>query len=134
MANTRLIRIPHNGPIFPKGSVSGPINTPYRESVDVIGQLVMQNYPVVAVLEDGGELELTIHNFDKLKEGAPVQVEKQQEPVKPVETNNTVKVNQPQQNGNQQLSKKERRRLEEAKRAQEQNEKKDIVPDDIDEK
>lgn len=62
---TKRIVIPHNGPIYPKGGVYGPINTPYVENVRTIGVLLLNNYPVEEVLDNGEHVELTLQNYDK---------------------------------------------------------------------
>lgn len=98
MANTKLITIPHTGPIYPKSGIFGPIETPYVEDVSVIGTLLMKNYPVIEHKENGEQVELTLSNFDngaiKVVEHtevvdapkAPVEeVEKEEAPAAPVE-------------------------------------------------
>lgn len=62
---TKRIVIPHNGPIYPKGGVYGPINTPYVENVRTIGVLLLNNYPVEEVLDNGEQVKLTLQNYDK---------------------------------------------------------------------
>jgi hypothetical protein len=62
---TKRIVIPHNGPIYPKGGVYGPINTPYVEQVRTIGVLLLNNYPVEEVLDNGERVKLTLQNYDK---------------------------------------------------------------------
>lgn len=62
---TKRIVIPHNGPIYPKGGVYGPINTPYVENVRTIGVLLLNNYPVEEVLDNGEHVKLTLQNYDK---------------------------------------------------------------------
>lgn len=62
---TKRIVIPHNGPIYPKGGVFGPINTPYVEKVSTIGVLLLNNYPVEEVLDNGERVKLTLQNYDK---------------------------------------------------------------------
>ncbi|NNV04723.1 hypothetical protein, partial [Brevibacillus sp. MCWH] len=61
----KRIIIPQSGPIFPKGGVYGPIETPYMEDVRTISVLLLNNYKVVEVLEDGTKVPLTLQNFDK---------------------------------------------------------------------
>lgn len=62
---TKRIVIPYNGPIYPKGGVYGPINTPYVENVRTIGVLLLNNYPVEEVLDNGKRVKLTLQNYDK---------------------------------------------------------------------
>lgn len=93
MAKTKLITIPHVGPIYPKSGIFGPIETPYVEDISVIGTLLMKNYPVIEHREDGEQVELTLANFDNgaikvvehVEEAAPVEPApaKEEEEVQP---------------------------------------------------
>jgi hypothetical protein len=69
----KRIVIKYNGPIYPKAGVYGPIDIPYLEDHQTIFALLVQNYPVYEVLDNGEELRLTIANFEA-DNNAPVKV------------------------------------------------------------
>ena len=61
----KMIKIPYNGPIMPLGGVYGPINSPFKQEVNEISALIMKGYPIIEVLNNGSEVNLTLSNFDK---------------------------------------------------------------------
>jgi len=78
--NAKLIKIKSNGPIYAKGGVYGPIETPYAEDLGTVFRMLSAGVKIVEVLEDGTEVVLTVSNFDK--NNAPKKEEKAQEPAK----------------------------------------------------
>lgn len=72
----KLVVIPSNGHIIPLGGILGPVVEPHVQPLKVISVLLMQNYKVSEVLNDGTHLPLDLKNFDKdnnaVKEEAPV--------------------------------------------------------------
>lgn len=64
-AKRKMITIPHNGPIYPKGGIMGPITTPFSEEIKTVGLLLMRGFPVSEALENGELLPLSVSNFDK---------------------------------------------------------------------
>lgn len=97
----KRIIIPQSGPIFPKGGVYGPIETPYMEDVHTISVLLLNNYKVVEVLEDGTKVPLTLQNFDKDNSVKVETVqETKEESVKKVEAKNTQYYSKDKKNNN----------------------------------
>lgn len=78
----KLVVIPTNGHIIPLGGILGPVVEPHMQDLKVISVLLMQNYKVSEVLNDGTHLPLDLKNFDKdnnvvvVKEEAPKAPEK----------------------------------------------------------
>lgn len=70
MLDSKLIVIPHRGPIYPKAGIYGPIQTPYLEKTSDILALLNAGYPVVEVLADKTEVPLNYHNYAKDNSGA----------------------------------------------------------------
>lgn len=60
----KKIKILYRGPIYEKGSIYGPITTPYLEDVRTISRLLLSGKKVVEVLDGGIELELDLNNFN----------------------------------------------------------------------
>ena len=60
----KRIVIMHKGLIYPLG-ISGPHTVPYWENLDMINKLVMGNYKVYEVLNDGTRVLLDYTNYDK---------------------------------------------------------------------
>ncbi len=120
---TKMIKILHNGPIYEKSGIFGPIRTPYMEDVQTIFRLLSGGKKVVEVLSNGKEVELNVSNFDKkndIVENKPVQVVIPQEPVKPPV------VEHQQNNNNNNFKNKWKSRQPEVKV---EEEKKEVVPD-----
>jgi hypothetical protein len=65
LITTKMITLPDGKPIYPKGGVYGPINTPYRESVRTIGVLLMGGYNVIEVINEETRVALDMFNFDQ---------------------------------------------------------------------
>lgn len=61
----KRIKIPHNGPIYAKGGVYGPIKSAFVEHVSNIRLMLIGGVNVVEVLKDGSEIGLTLENYDK---------------------------------------------------------------------
>jgi hypothetical protein len=101
------IRIPYNGPIYPKGGVYGPITNPYSEDIRTIFLMLSQGIKVIEVFPDGKEIQLTTSNFDKdlsKKEEKPIEVKKNEikvsvEPITTVPVRN-IKVQLATENNN----------------------------------
>lgn len=60
----KRIVILHKGLIYPLG-ISGPHTVPYWENIEMINKLVMGNYKVYEVLNDGTRVALDYTNYDK---------------------------------------------------------------------
>lgn len=73
----KMIKVPFRGPIYPKGSIMGPITTPYLEDHSTIAAMLIQHLPVIEVLPTGGEVPLSLHNYDK--DNTPVDLELSEE-------------------------------------------------------
>lgn len=73
----KMVVLPDAKPIFPKGGISGPIMTPYMETVPTIGTLLMRGYRVTEVLANNVRIPLTLSNFDQdnSKPAGPTQEE-----------------------------------------------------------
>lgn len=65
ISQKKKITIDTTGPLSVKGGVSGPIDIPYYEDVEVIGQMIMHRYKVYEHLSDGTKVALNVHNFNK---------------------------------------------------------------------
>lgn len=61
---TKKIKILTNGPITALGYIWGPVLTPYNEKVSNIFKLLSNGVKVVEVT-DGGDVELTVQNYQK---------------------------------------------------------------------
>lgn len=61
----KRIRIPGHGPIWQKGGLIGPINSPYYEDIHTIASMIMAKREVIEVIKDGVEVTLTLANYDK---------------------------------------------------------------------
>lgn len=77
----KIVKVLSKGPIYAKGGVYGPIETPYKEDVRTIFNMISRGVRVVEVLRSGAEIELTPSNFDKnndktvvIKSETPVDV------------------------------------------------------------
>lgn len=88
MSETKIITIPHNGPITPRGGAMGPILTPHRVEINEIERLLTFGYPVVEHVNGKRvELKLSTLRADAVVEQSvikPAKVEKPAE-VKVVE-------------------------------------------------
>ena len=81
----KSIRIPGGGPIWEKGGLIGPINTPYSEDIKTIASMLMSGRQVIEVLNNNTEMNLTLHNYDK--DNNPITIE---EIIIPEQDNNKV--------------------------------------------
>lgn len=117
MPEKKLITIPHNGPIFPKASIQGPVETPYLENIETIATLLLTRHPVVEHV-GGKQIPLTIQNYRQdFSVEEEVVAPKEQAPVVPPAPQ------KPESQSDQsapQLSKAERKKLERERREQEQ--------------
>lgn len=59
---SKMIVINSQGPIFPKGGIIGPIETPYKEDLATIAILLMNNYDVEEVVKDR-KVKLNLSNY-----------------------------------------------------------------------
>lgn len=132
MPEKKLITIPHNGPIFPKAGIQGPVETPYLETTETIIGLLLGRYPVVEHVGDK-TIELTIQNykndFSVQAEGVAPKEEAPKTVVPPA--GDTPKVVEPQQPQQPQLSKAERKKLEQERRKQAQQQQDDSQKPDV---
>lgn len=62
---SKMVKVLTKGPIYAKGGVYGPIETPYKEDERTIFNMISRGIKVVEILRDGTELSLTPLNFDK---------------------------------------------------------------------
>jgi hypothetical protein len=79
----KFIVINTRGPIYPLGGVYGPITSAYSEDVDTISRLLMGNYKVEEVLENGDHVVLNLNNYDTVNAPAPAPEPEVIEPVAP---------------------------------------------------
>ena len=64
LVQRKKIIVPHNGYIGMLGK-NGPIEIPYMETVQRIGEMIMRRLPVYEILSDGSKVKLTLQNYDK---------------------------------------------------------------------
>lgn len=118
--NKKLVVVPSNGHIIPLGGILGPVVEPHMQPLDTISVLLMQNYKVSEVLNDGTYLPLNLKNFDKDNN---VVVEAPKAPVKDDKEEDTKEVdgstepakqpeNQQQQNNQHRNDKKKHKGLQ----------------------
>lgn len=121
----KFVILPHQGPIYPKAGIHGPILTPYKEDVRTIGILLMRDYKVTEVLADGTEVALNLQNFDQDNTGVvekpaskpekeevkPPKVE--EKPVEP-EAPKTEEPGKNQQNNQKQFNKNQQKQQQQA--------------------
>ncbi len=128
----KMIKILHNGPIYPKGGITGPILTPYMEDVRTIFLMITRGIKVVEVLPDGNEITLNTINFDsppnplKVNEEKIVEVEKKVKKEQPVIPNNTV-----QTPGNNSFNENDHRVIVNQNNNNNRYLKKNIIPDNV---
>lgn len=132
MLDSKLVVIPHRGPIYPKAGVYGPIETPYYEKTADILSLLNAGYPVTEVLEDQTQVVLNYHNYAKDNSGAASAHAEVDVPITPPATTvvpPSEPVVPPKQEVEPPLSKQERKRLKRLE--EEQKNKAEDVDSDV---